>query len=778
MVYNATSRRIPEVKTGVLRSGATAALDDKNKKIGKEQTYYNSKVITEFLKDLSKLLSESNFNYKKILLNEFYTLLKNYKVAATTDTTELNDDLVEYIESNVVTSLSNMLELMGSTNDDILQAVKDAFSDLKQTSNNSTLTKQLNQLNEANADIRKSITGVKDKVDDESEEINEEVAGTLEELLDTFNEDYIKEDFVENNKVLLKEIKKLLNSATTQLRKDLSVKCEGNLTKTLDEFDKRTINNAKAQAASIQNKKQAAIKDTQTKLKDPLEGPLLKNIKDEIDKGIVKGLSNRMIRRDGSLAGSGTGRKGPQRIIKKDGAGGLFGRKTADKGKSGSPRSLQRGRRLSTPMPKMGKGFNIGNLFKKAGGLLKNIFKRIGGMFSNLFKKITKLFKPLAKINPVSAIISMIVKIVTNPIFIVLLAIVVAWFKARVSGPIKNFYNKYIKPVFNMIGKLYKEVVENISRAIMFCVNVLTATWDFFKDIFSIGFKPALKLLWETLKNELTFFFTETIFSSVRIYKKIIEPMIIRLEAWGRKYIYNPLVRWYNRYIKLPVLQAWNKIQLALLELKPKIFRSEDHDKKIAEARAKILANEQAQFRADLAYNKNLSEEERKEALDRYNKDLGLKTNEEIDNDLKESIERNAAEVEQLEKDKKNREKVYKENQAEIKAKRAEYKLKAEQEKSLKAAVENKEDTILAQANDGATEVKVNDMASRESLEKIQRAQKENAERQMRAFEQFTQTNRANNNTNNNTTIVNVVNPETSPLQTTFGPTQFGARGY
>lgn len=511
MAYNASSKNIPIVKFPQPESVKTATT---SQGLNKPEKLYTADVIKSFIKDLSTLLSESNFEYKKILLDEFYTLLKNYKVVTTGDVSTISNDIIEYVKTNIITSLDNILKALENSNNtssssELHNLIEQGFEKLKTSNDSSDLINQFDLLNTKTNEIYDSIVNK----DSNSPEIFTSIKN-IEDLLNTY---------IKNNKIssssnnILPTIKKYLIDSSNSIVNRLKQSNKALLSNSITKFEKITINNSKKLYTRrfVNNSKPSSILkqalDKQFYIKST--GNALEDFGNKINRGILANLYTAIKNQQKNkvLELPNTNKKS-----------------LSNKGKSSKTLTSN----ILNGVTKVIRG-TVGKLTSKIMPFIKigmNIFKKLAGGW-----------------------LTWILVFLKNPLVITAIAFIAAFINVKIIRPIKKFWDKFIKPVFDKITEIIAPIIESIK--------------SFVGDWLDYGIGTAFEILWETLKVRIPNLFKTVLLETKILWYKFAHEKVLKAKNWVLVNWWDPLVKWFNRYIKSPTIIAYNKLANAIDEV-------------------------------------------------------------------------------------------------------------------------------------------------------------------------------------------------------------------
>lgn len=593
MAYNASSKKIPIVKFAQSEAVQTAKIAQGVDKPIKE---YTAEVLKSFINDISKLLSESNFEYKKILLDEFFTLLKNYKVATSEDlassiskdlpdqsstpivakqeptpdlstnndtipqpvnTKSDNSDIIKYIESNILTSLTNILTLLNSNNSELVKLVEDAFTKFKNENDNSLLLEQFKQINsDSTSEIIKSISeNLKNSNTDTDNTSSDTVVKekTPEELLEEYSRT-IKEEFVNNNKTLLNDVKKYISDST------------GSIVTRLKQSNKALLSNSVAKLEKTVNDRtfRSKFKDDQSEKKFSITKFLDDKLLVKKSNDPLKNLANKLNAKPfGNI----------YTLIRERQAS----KKEATNSKdSSSILNLKSSKKSPVNTPKVSLGKNIkpkGTIAKASGktgkSFITNILKGVKKVFTGVLKTLINPIKPFLNIGkkllarlmggPIGIIIGVLIDLFRNPFTLSLIALAAAFINVKVIRPIKRIWDKYVAPLIPMITNAISAAWDWVKQFIDPVLDIINRIKVFIGDIFEMGLGPALEKLWEYLKEKVPVMLKEWLLQGIlaadSIYSKFIAPAINAVDKWFYKYIVYPTKTWFYEKIYNPFIE-------------------------------------------------------------------------------------------------------------------------------------------------------------------------------------------------------------------------------
>ena len=143
MAYNSSSKQIkvikPKKSAGRLMYSEAQRLQDPQAKSGK---ILDSRVINALEDDLAVLIKDSNYQYKKILLDEIYTLLTNINVLTADNSSSFAQELADLASENILSSLKSLSDKSPSAST-IYETLKDGLK-----SNSSVLSELKSLLKE------------------------------------------------------------------------------------------------------------------------------------------------------------------------------------------------------------------------------------------------------------------------------------------------------------------------------------------------------------------------------------------------------------------------------------------------------------------------------------------------------------------------------------------------------------------------------------------------------------------------------------------------------
>lgn len=565
MAYNASSKNIPIVKFSQPESVKTAITAQG---LNKPEKLYTADVLKSFIKDLSTLLSESNFEYKKILLDEFYTLLKNYKVVTTDDTTNISTDIIDYIKTNITTALDNILTILNSSNSsnansssdnsELITVIEQGFDKLKNSNDSSDLVTQFNLLNSKTNEIYNSIIN-----SDINAKENVSTIKNIEDLLKT----YIKNNEISpGSNDILPTIKKYLIDSSNGIVNRIKQSNKSLLSNYITKFEKITVNKSKTLY-------------TNRKISDDLKSPTLKQALDK--QFYIKNKGNAL----------------------ED-----FGNKI-NRGILANLYTAIKNRRKETKTSKvqtLNKNHTNGKSSKTlTSNILKGVTTVIGGTVGKLTSKIMPfikigmtVFKKLA-----GGWLTWILVFLKNPLVITAIAFIAAFINVKIVRPIKKFWNTFIKPVIDKIIEIYNQIIDVLSPVIDSIKSIVSKIIDFFGNIIDYGIGAALKILWEDLKVEIPILFEATLLSVSIVWNKYVYPWVLQGWNWVLKWVWEPIKSYYFRWVHAPVLKAYNsfmqwiydKMGALLLGISAIPFLSDDTERNLKN-KASEMQGESTQF--------------------------------------------------------------------------------------------------------------------------------------------------------------------------------------
>lgn len=140
MAYNSSSKQIkvikPKKSAGRLMYSEAQRLQDPQAKSGK---ILDSRVINALEDDLAVLIKDSNYQYKKILLDEIYTLLTNINVLTADNSSSFAQELADLASENILNSLKSLSDKSPSAST-IYETLKDGLK------SNSSILSELKSL--------------------------------------------------------------------------------------------------------------------------------------------------------------------------------------------------------------------------------------------------------------------------------------------------------------------------------------------------------------------------------------------------------------------------------------------------------------------------------------------------------------------------------------------------------------------------------------------------------------------------------------------------------
>lgn len=587
MAYNASSKKIDPVKN-IKSKASTLILNNKTQP--KAKSIEDFKIMEAFMNDISSLLASSNFEYKKILLDEFYTLLTNYKAVTTTDLDSLSDTFISYAKDNILSALDNIQILLENSTDAVRTAIENAFTELEQNNNADLINAQFEQLNVKSDELRSSILNVVNEAVDRLSTIEVD-ENLLTSNIDAILEKHIKtkntSNFEKQNADLIKRFSKFINASSNNIVKSIKGANKTLLSSTITRYEK---------LVKSTNKTISNISKTKTDTK--------------IIKNVIKTTINDAINAD-NLSKDNDAAK-PIKIQTNDLAtaivsilqknkllvGGVVNTETD----TNKPKSKKDEQEVSNNPVEMFKNIlskldNISNMLTNQSIIISNKSKKLTDNFAKnpylailpAFSKILKntigvllkpitlfvapilpLVKPLTNVvkrilgGPVSIVLNFIIKCLKNPIVIMGIALVFAFFRNKIVKPVLSFWENIIKPTLDALSPVIDFIKRQLELVWQIVTDITSMFKRFFGDWIDIGFKQAILNLWDRLKAAFPIWFKSYLLNfillSKDLYYNFIIPKIINpLKHLYYEFVYNPIVKFYNAYIKNPVLKAWHE---------------------------------------------------------------------------------------------------------------------------------------------------------------------------------------------------------------------------
>ncbi len=617
MAYNASSKKVSIEKLRVSPStAANAALNVKGPDPAQQR--YNAEVIKSFINDLTLVLSKSHFHYKELLLEEFHTLLTNYKVAtiSSTDTAlsnisdnieksesniisslsdsynkvtekiindinninskvipenlsnDITDNIIKYAESNIVSALHNILALLNSTNEDIIKVVESGFSKLKENNDNSELLEQFNNLNSQNAEIRKLLTENSSNSEDSNDNNIKDIEKTSGELLEEFTAS-IKKEFIDNNKSLLKDIKKsILDSSNTVVRR-------------LKNSNKTLLSNSVLKLEKSVSTISSGLYGNKYGKFNTKDSPhaVLSSIKSKFDKSLyiekddsqLYNFANRLNK--GILANIYTAikdNKTQNLVNSKSGIKSKYKNKSRKFSKNSTSNNIKfiQNKVKPTALGNTKPNFSV-PLLNNNRTLVGTLLRRLPSVIGGTFTKVIKAFiKPVLKFAATAGKIIKtiaggpvlwILLLLKQPIVIALIAFVSAWIYNKVVLPIMNMWNTYVAPIIDYIKEFYNT---HISPFLQPVFDIIGRIGTFFGDVLEMGWKDAGLKLWDYVREKvpvmLEGWLLKGLLKASEIHSRFILPAIKAVQDWFYEKVRYPITKWFYEKIYNPTIRLLN----------------------------------------------------------------------------------------------------------------------------------------------------------------------------------------------------------------------------